>query len=637
MYYNKYLKYKKKYLQLKNQLGGISFCEKAYRNLLGTCWMASILTMFTFGQATSNHLKSVIERNNKNFISFVRSRITELQSNPQLMNFYPGILDDGNRIFFENIINKFIDRYDSKISSRNKKPENIDDLTNPQRCELVIAQNFKKLFNHPIIRSHSQSEYGTNLAEQYLFTNLLSVFFFNEKVSFKNYYNNFNLIKFDPENDLGILMNIKGHVCCLYICDGMQRYYNDNNKQVYNCLWQSILKRSTNLFIKEDSNFKHIDSYENKENLQKVLYLTVISKHPKNSVLDQEIENMLKYDFSSINDMQLQLILGEAFYSDKGVGQDYKEAARWYRLAADQGNSKAQNSFGIMFLNGLGVAQDDAEAVRWWRLAADQKDADAQYNLGYMVFSGLGVAENKEEAVRLFRLAAAQGHTDAQNRLGSMYLNGNGVAQDDAEAARLYRLAAEQGNAEAQYNLGFMFANGQGVAQDYTKAAQLFRLAADQEDADAQYKLGLMFWIGEGVAQDYTEAARLYHLAAEQGNADAQYNLGSMFYNGQGVAQDHTEAARLYRLAVEQGHTDAQYILGSMFYNGKGVAQDHTEAARLYRLAADKGNVNSQYILGSMFYNGKGVAKDMSEAVRLFHLAAAQGHTDAQKVLKILT
>jgi len=89
MYYNKYLKYKNKYIQLKNQLGGISFCEKAYRNLLGTCWMASILTMFTFGQATSNHLKSVIERNNKNFISFVRSRITELQSNHQLMNFYP--------------------------------------------------------------------------------------------------------------------------------------------------------------------------------------------------------------------------------------------------------------------------------------------------------------------------------------------------------------------------------------------------------------------------------------------------------------------------------------------------------------------------------------------------------------------
>jgi len=602
MYYNKYLKYKNKYIQLKNQLGGISFCEKAYRNLLGTCWMASILTMFTFGQATSNHLKSVIERNNKNFISFVRSRITELQSNHQLMNFYPDILSDENRIFFENIINKFIDRYDSKISSRNKKPENIDDLTNPQRCELVIAQNFKKLFNHPIIDIHSeQSKYGTDLAEQYLFANLLSVFFLNVKVSFKNYYHDFKSIEFDPENDLGILMNIKGHVCCLYICDGMQRYYNDNNKQVYNCLWQSILKRSTNLFIKEDSNFKHIDSYENKENLQKVLYLTVISKHPKNSVLDQEIENMLKYDFSSINDMQLQLILGEAFYSDKGVGQDYKEAARWWRLAADQGNVYAQNNLGFMFYNGKGVAQDYTEAAR------------------------------------LYRLAAEQGNAYAQNNLGFMFYIGKGVTQDDAEAARLYRLAAEQGNVYAQTYLGSMFYNGKGVAQDYTEAARLYRLAAEQGYADAQFNLGIMFASGQGVAQDYIEAARLYRLAAEQGNADAQYNLGFMFANGQGVAQDYTEAARLYRLAAEQGNADAQSSLSNMYWDGLGVGRNYTEAVRLIHLAADQGNANAQFKLGLMFWTGEGVPEDKTEAIRLLRHAAKHGDESAQKALESLT
>jgi len=35
-YLNKYLKYKKKYLQLKNQLGGDPFCEKVYNNRSGT-------------------------------------------------------------------------------------------------------------------------------------------------------------------------------------------------------------------------------------------------------------------------------------------------------------------------------------------------------------------------------------------------------------------------------------------------------------------------------------------------------------------------------------------------------------------------------------------------------------------------
>jgi hypothetical protein len=235
----------------------------------------------------------------KDFIGFVNQRIQQLQTMHQLMDFYPhNILNDTNRIFLENIMNKFINRYNSKITLP-EKPENIEyDLSNPERCELVIAQNFKKLFKHPIISNNSEkSAYGGNLVQQYLFANLLSVFFFKEKVSFTNYYDNFKSINFDLENDLGILIHIKNHVCCLYICNKIPKFYNDNNKQVYTCLWKNILKKSTNLYIKEDSNFEYYDSDINKENLQRVLFLTVISKHPKVSALDQEIENILKYDF----------------------------------------------------------------------------------------------------------------------------------------------------------------------------------------------------------------------------------------------------------------------------------------------------------------------------------------------------
>ena len=60
MYYNKYLKYKKKYLQLKNQLGGDPFCEKVYNNRSGTCWAVAIQTLLTFGQATSDALREKI-------------------------------------------------------------------------------------------------------------------------------------------------------------------------------------------------------------------------------------------------------------------------------------------------------------------------------------------------------------------------------------------------------------------------------------------------------------------------------------------------------------------------------------------------------------------------------------------------
>ena len=77
--------------------------------------------------------------------------------------------------------------------------------------------------------------------------------------------------------------------------------------------------------------------------------------------------------------------LGMSYYNGDGVLQDYKEAVKWYKLAAEQqGNESAQNSLGLMYRKGQGVTQDDKEALKWFRLAAAQGDADAQFNLGDM-------------------------------------------------------------------------------------------------------------------------------------------------------------------------------------------------------------------------------------------------------------
>ena len=51
---------------------------------------------------------------------------------------------------------------------------------------------------------------------------------------------------------------------------------------------------------------------------------------------------------------------------------DYSEAVKWLRMAAEQGNSDAQNALAGMYLDGLGVPQDVAEAVKWFRMAGGQ-------------------------------------------------------------------------------------------------------------------------------------------------------------------------------------------------------------------------------------------------------------------------
>jgi TPR repeat protein len=41
-----------------------------------------------------------------------------------------------------------------------------------------------------------------------------------------------------------------------------------------------------------------------------------------------------------------------------GVPQDYAEAVKWYRLAAEQGNAEGQIALGNLYVDGSGVPTD---------------------------------------------------------------------------------------------------------------------------------------------------------------------------------------------------------------------------------------------------------------------------------------
>ena len=50
---------------------------------------------------------------------------------------------------------------------------------------------------------------------------------------------------------------------------------------------------------------------------------------------------------------------------------DYATEMRLYRQLSDQGNARAQTYLGVMYEKGRGVPQDFAEALKWFRVAAD--------------------------------------------------------------------------------------------------------------------------------------------------------------------------------------------------------------------------------------------------------------------------
>ena len=119
---------------------------------------------------------------------------------------------------------------------------------------------------------------------------------------------------------------------------------------------------------------------------------------------------------------------------------------------AQQGNGYAQAIIGAMYRLGQGVTQDYKQAVKWNRKAAEQGVAISQYNLGFMYFHGEGVTQDDEQTVKWYRKAAEQGYVEAQYNLAFLYVNGSGVTQDYALAHMWWNIAASSGLKDAIYN-----------------------------------------------------------------------------------------------------------------------------------------------------------------------------------------
>ena len=84
----------------------------------------------------------------------------------------------------------------------------------------------------------------------------------------------------------------------------------------------------------------------------------------------EEFQCYLKALEINENNKNAQNDLGNCYYNGRGVTQDYYEAVKWFRKAAEQGNANAMSWMGYIFENGEGVTKDLQEAIRWYKLGA---------------------------------------------------------------------------------------------------------------------------------------------------------------------------------------------------------------------------------------------------------------------------
>ena len=102
-----------------------------------------------------------------------------------------------------------------------------------------------------------------------------------------------------------------------------------------------------------------------------------------------------------------QYRLGELYWLGKGVESDKRQAAAWYRKAAEQGWSEAQSMLAHMCSRGYGVPKDPVEAYKWYSLCTEETGEDLRKRvIGDM--TSKDVAEAERRVVEFLRRAKAE-------------------------------------------------------------------------------------------------------------------------------------------------------------------------------------------------------------------------------------
>jgi TPR repeat protein len=96
---------------------------------------------------------------------------------------------------------------------------------------------------------------------------------------------------------------------------------------------------------------------------------------------------------------------------------DYREATRWWREAAELGEIRAMLQLAWVYSRGAsGISRDHPESAKWYRKAAERGNPAAQHSLGVLYRDGQGVPRDYEQAMLWFQRAAKQGNTSGTER-----------------------------------------------------------------------------------------------------------------------------------------------------------------------------------------------------------------------------
>lgn len=149
----------------------------------------------------------------------------------------------------------------------------------------------------------------------------------------------------------------------------------------------------------------------------------------------EELEAMANQNNpEAIMELSRRYLLGE------GIENDDEKYFALLKQAAELDYTPAQVTLGAEYKYQL---NNYKEAVKWFKIAADKGYAPAQCALARCYLQGKGIEQSFEEAIKLFKSAAAKGNYIACRELCRCFEEGIGVEKNPIEAAKWNKKAEE--------------------------------------------------------------------------------------------------------------------------------------------------------------------------------------------------
>ncbi|OHT15675.1 hypothetical protein TRFO_42368 [Tritrichomonas foetus] len=264
------------------------------------------------------------------------------------------------------------------------------------------------------------------------------------------------------------------------------------------------------------------------------------------------------------------------------------------------------------------LKKDDGMAAKYFKLAADDGNAQAQFSLGVLLYSGIPEGDSVQ-SFSSFSMPQINNENIEINQNNSSDLSENLQNLQSLNSDNQSDTNSEQNDNKSDTSNE----NNQLLPQQQIALQQL------------QLRLQQLQQQPQPLKRDLKEAVKYLRAASLNGHSKAQYCYGLCLANGEGVRQNTSKAVRLFRLSARGGYDEAQYCYGRCLFNGFGVPKrDYKTACEYFKMAAGQGHARAAFYLGLCLHQGLGVERDRDEGISYVKFAAEKGLSEAKMILE---